>query len=211
MPPARISLTLSRHFCLSFIASSRSSGLHPVSSHCCCMYVRAGRPAFAQPYVGVHRSTSLISSSLLLQQCPACPVHLTWIVFVMGGRWLYSWSLFITMIFKIVAWERVRKLLGFTSHWDRYIQSLASSCFFHRRLIEGLLLTLGVAEPLGEHPKRHSLLTADFVDWVLSPRSLGLKTSVVIYIFQTPMHASFWCPTYAIHIAFPLSFVSLKT
>ena len=36
------------------------------------MYVRAGRPAFAWPYVGVHRSTSLMSSPLLLQQCPAC-------------------------------------------------------------------------------------------------------------------------------------------
>ena len=53
MPPARISLTLSRHFYLSFIASERSSGLHPVSSHSCCMYVRAGRPDFARPYVDV--------------------------------------------------------------------------------------------------------------------------------------------------------------
>ena len=32
------------------------------------MYVRAGRSAFARPYVGVHKSTSLMSSSLLLQQ-----------------------------------------------------------------------------------------------------------------------------------------------
>ena len=71
VPRARISLTLSRHFSLSFIASGRSSGLHPVSLHSCCMYVRAGRPAFARPYVGVHRSTSLMSPSLLLQQCPA--------------------------------------------------------------------------------------------------------------------------------------------
>ena len=70
----------------SFIASGRSSGLHPVSSHSCCMNVRAGRPAF-----GVHRSTSLMRSSLLLQQCPACLVRQTWIVFVMGSRWLYSW------------------------------------------------------------------------------------------------------------------------
>ena len=76
VPPAQISLTLSRHFSLSFITSSRSSGLHPVSPHSCCMYVLAGRPALARPYVGVHRSTSLISSSLLLQQCPACLVHL---------------------------------------------------------------------------------------------------------------------------------------
>ena len=36
-PPARISLTLSCHFSLSFIASGRSSELHPVSSHSCCM------------------------------------------------------------------------------------------------------------------------------------------------------------------------------
>ena len=93
VPPARISLTLSHHFFLSFIASGRSSGLHPISSQGCCMCVRAGRPAFDWPYVGVHRSTSLMSSSLLLQQCPACLVRLTWIVFVMGGRWPYSWGL----------------------------------------------------------------------------------------------------------------------
>ena len=89
----RISLTLSRHFSLSFITSGRSSGLHPVSSHSCCMYVRADHPAFARPYVGVHRSKSLMSTSLLLQQCPACLVRLTCIVFVMGGRWPYSWCL----------------------------------------------------------------------------------------------------------------------
>ena len=29
-----------------------------------------------------------MGSFLLLQQCPACLVSLTWIVFVMGGRWL---------------------------------------------------------------------------------------------------------------------------
>ena len=91
--PAQISLALSRHFSLSFIASGRSSGPHPVSSQSCCMYVRAGCPAFERPYVGAHRSTSLMSSSLLLQQCPACLVRLTWIVFVIEGRWPYSWCL----------------------------------------------------------------------------------------------------------------------
>ena len=90
---ARISLTLFRHSSQSFIALGRSSGQHPVSSHSCWMYVRAGRPAFARPCVGVHKSTSLMSSSLLLQQCPACLVRLTWIVFVIGGRWPYSWCL----------------------------------------------------------------------------------------------------------------------
>ena len=91
IPLARISLTLSRHFSQFFIASGRSSGLHLVSSHSCCMYIRAGRPAFARPYVGVQRSASLMRSSLLLQQCPACLVRLNWIVFVMVGRWSYSW------------------------------------------------------------------------------------------------------------------------
>ena len=83
---SRISLTLSLHVSLSFTASGRSSGLHLVSSHSCCMYVRAGRPAFDWPYAGVHRSTSLTISSLLLQQCPACLVRLACIVFVIGGR-----------------------------------------------------------------------------------------------------------------------------
>ena len=79
---ARISLTLSRHSSLSFIALGRSSGQHPVSSHSCWMYVRAGRPAFSRPCVGVHKNTSLMSSSLLLQQCHACQ-HCTFILYTM--------------------------------------------------------------------------------------------------------------------------------
>ena len=64
VPPARIFLTLSRQFSQSFIAFGRSSGQHPVSSHSCCMYVRTW------PYAGVHRSTSLMSSSLLFSSVP---------------------------------------------------------------------------------------------------------------------------------------------
>ena len=86
VPLAQKSLTLSRHFSIPFIASGSSSGLHPVSSHSCWMYVRGGRFALARPYVGVDRSTSLMSSSLLLQQCPACLVRLTLIVFVKGRQ-----------------------------------------------------------------------------------------------------------------------------
>ena len=55
MPQARISLTLSRHFSLSFIASGRS----------CWMYVRAGRPAFARPYVGVYTATWTLTKRLV--------------------------------------------------------------------------------------------------------------------------------------------------
>ena len=28
--------------------------------------------------------------SLLFQQCPACHIHLTWMVCEMGGKWIYS-------------------------------------------------------------------------------------------------------------------------
>ena len=90
VPPARISMTLSHRSSLLFIASGRSSGLHPVSSQRCCMYVRAGLPALARPCEGFHRRTSLMSSSPLLQQCPACLVRLTLIVLVMGWKWPYS-------------------------------------------------------------------------------------------------------------------------
>ena len=88
MLPVRIFLTLSCHPSLLSITPGRSSRLHPISSQSCCILVQADRPAFACPYEGVHRSMSLMSSSQLLHQCPACLVRLTWIDFVMvvGGR-----------------------------------------------------------------------------------------------------------------------------
>ena len=72
---ARISLTLSRHSSLSFIALGRSSGQHPVSSHSCWIYVRAGRPAFARPCVGIHKSTSLMSASPTPMKYATSAVH----------------------------------------------------------------------------------------------------------------------------------------
>ena len=124
---ARISLTLSRRFSLLFIASGRSSGLHPVSSQSCCMYVRAGRPAFARPYVGVHRSTSLMSSSLLLQQCPTCLVRLTSIVF---GWWWWYWAIFLFEspdIFHINMFKDISLGLIFSKYpWTLLFTSLSS-------------------------------------------------------------------------------------
>ena len=46
-----------------------------------------GRSVFAWPCDGAHKSTSLISLTLLLQQCPVYLVHLILIVFMMGSRW----------------------------------------------------------------------------------------------------------------------------
>ena len=91
---ARISLTLSRHSSLSFIALGRvfqDNNLYPhIAAECTFVLVVL---LLRGPCVGIHKSTSLMSSSLLLQQCPACLVRLTWIVFVIGGRWPYSWCL----------------------------------------------------------------------------------------------------------------------
>ena len=87
---ARVSRTLTRHPSLLSIAPGRSSRLHPVLVHSWCILCLAGLPTFARPWHEVHGSTSLMSSSLLLQQFPACLVRQTLIVSVMGGRWPYS-------------------------------------------------------------------------------------------------------------------------
>ena len=82
VPSARISLTPSSNPSLSSIASGWSSRLHPV------LYVGSRwSPCLCE---GVYRSTSLMSLSLLFQQCPTCLVRLTRIVSMMGGKWTYS-------------------------------------------------------------------------------------------------------------------------
>ena len=118
LPPARISLNLSRQSSLLFITFGRSSGLYPISSQSSCMQVQAGHPAFVWPYEGIHRSTSLMSSSLLFQQCPACLVRLTLIVFVIGGRQPYSWCFVgccLQNLFNIVCSILVQLLFSFFS------------------------------------------------------------------------------------------------
>ena len=74
------------------LATSSHRSSHPAGPQGYIPYphIAAGRPAFARPYDGVQWRTSLMSVSLLLQQCPACLVRLTSIVFVMGSRWPYS-------------------------------------------------------------------------------------------------------------------------
>ena len=89
-PSARISMTLPHHPSLSSTAPGRSSRVHPVSALNCCIEVLASHTTFARPCEGIHKTMSLMSSSLLLQQCPACLVRLTWIFLVMGSKWSYS-------------------------------------------------------------------------------------------------------------------------
>ena len=63
------------------IAPGRYSKLHPVSA------LLAGRPTFEQLCIGVNWRTSLMSSSLLPQQCSTILVRLTRMICVMGSKW----------------------------------------------------------------------------------------------------------------------------
>ena len=79
-----------RLYCQSLLAGLQGYTQYQHRTVVYSMQPIAGHPAFACPCEWVHRCMSLISSSLLLQQCPAYLVHLTWIIFMMGSRWLYS-------------------------------------------------------------------------------------------------------------------------
>ena len=105
-------LLMSKHYMTIYTSSSSSSSCRAAGTDITDSHSLATPPYRSSSLVGlqgyipyphiaaecmfelvVHRSTSLMSSSLLLQQCPACLVRLTWIVFVMGGGWPYSWCL----------------------------------------------------------------------------------------------------------------------
>ena len=71
----------SNHLCLSVV--------HPLSSLSCAVYVLFGRPYFRCPCKGSHRSSSLIISSLLRQQCPEKRILCSLIVIVIFGIFPY--------------------------------------------------------------------------------------------------------------------------
>ena len=145
MLAARISLTLSRHSSLSFIALGRSSGQHPVSSHSCWMYVRAGRPTFARPCVGIHKSTSLMSSSLLEKQrlLLLLPILLLLLLLLLiplwkitRGRWCEKhtscWVGFVAMlhgISTIVGYVMLNPINGFDLKMNILCAKNSNTCY----------------------------------------------------------------------------------
>ena len=88
--PARISLTLFLPTIIPIVHWSRQV----IQATFCIgkelLYIVSRWSSNLCPYEVVHRSMSLMTSSLLLQLCPACLVHLNLIVFVMDGMWPYS-------------------------------------------------------------------------------------------------------------------------
>ena len=89
LPIAWIPLILSRYPYLSSIALGTSFREYPVFVQIWWMYDFADRPILVCSCVGVYRWTLLVSSLLLLQQCPTCLVCLTWMVCEMVGKYPY--------------------------------------------------------------------------------------------------------------------------
>ena len=87
---ARHNMTRFLHSSISPIAVFSSSVVHPLSSLSCTIYVFRGRPCFHCPCKGSHRSTSLIISSLLRQQCPEKCILCYLIVIVIFGIFPYN-------------------------------------------------------------------------------------------------------------------------
>ena len=71
-------------------ASDRSSRLYPVFVQNCYWYVLVSRPTLARPCDGVHGRTSLMSSSLLPPEYPACLVRHICMVLEIGVKYPYS-------------------------------------------------------------------------------------------------------------------------
>ena len=85
--------TIQFRMCISFIYTQLNAKTVRFQTILFSIQIQFHFKQLSSPCVGTHKSTSLMSSSLLLQQCPACLVRQTWIVFVIGSRWPYSWCL----------------------------------------------------------------------------------------------------------------------
>ena len=83
--------------------------------------VLVGRPTLACPRERVYMRTSLISSFLLLQQCPMCLVGLIWIVLKIRGKWPYI-GCFVRCCFKdlfnIARFISLAFRKGMTAKWN---------------------------------------------------------------------------------------------
>ena len=152
------------------------------------MLVLAARPAFARPCEGVHRSMSLMSSSLLIQQCPACLLRLPWIVFVVGDKWPYCcyfvgcqppWlhqlssqhSCFTAVkLFLHTFSERKCSASIQQYRYDNYLVKTA----FH--FIGQVILPSDHSQSMAVHAFASRVLMLIFVDETLSPRWVNLST-----------------------------------
>ena len=86
-----LSLPFFLYLSLSSLTSTMPFKLHPISAPSRYRYDLSGQPILARSRVAVHRRTSFMSSSLVLQQCHECLVRLIWMILEIGGELPYSY------------------------------------------------------------------------------------------------------------------------
>ena len=150
---------------------------------------RLGDPFVCQNFIRVYVSFSGTDVGL-------CIYHLflhifQWIALPTQSC-LVLYSFYANLLHSLIIWYMLSPLsphnllfifiiIIITPCWDRYIQSLASSCFFYGRLV--LWATWPTSRQTPKQGNFATLLTA-LLDWPLSPR--GWKHP--LYIFWTPAH-----------------------
>ena len=110
-------------------------------------------------------------------------------------------------------WPRTARVhyLRIYTRWGYIFREHFSSCFFHWGADTWRPDKAGTSSRPGLAPKMARLLTADSASWLPSPTDRqGLKNSVVTY-FSNPPCSSFQRHTDAVHVAYPLSLVYLKS
>ena len=136
-----------------------------------------------------------MSSSLLLQQCSACLVRLTLIVFVMGGRWPYSWCLVgccLQNLFKIAHSILVKLLSSFFSSRLLIIQVVhpyssinTTTAWKKLRFILSIRSDFHMTDSLSiaVHAFVSRVSWSFSVDETLLPRYVNLSTQNVLRVF----------------------------
>ena len=140
-----------------------------------------------------------MSSSLLLQLCPACLIRLTWIVFVIGGRWPYSFcfvgcclqdwfsiacsilvkllSSFFSILLVSVHVVHLYSSIDMTAAWKKWRFILSVRFNFH--MTDSLLIT--------DHAFASRVLMSFLVDETLLPWWVNLSTSFKCSLFSIVM------------------------
>ena len=114
-----LSLSLSLSLAIRYFENCQSSRRYKEPTQSLWMLVFGGRPTLVCPCVGFHKWSSLMNSFLLLQHCPECPAHLTWMVCVMGSKWPHS-STFVGHVL-ICSKLHVVSLCRFQQAWSQFL------------------------------------------------------------------------------------------
>ena len=117
---------------------------------------------------------SLMSSSLLLQQCPTCLIRLTWIDFAKGGVWPYS-----CCFFRVLA-------PGLVQYFSRHSCVITAKIFFSIRLV-----SVHVVHPYSSIDTTAIWKKTHFILSVRSNFHVTDSLSIAVHAFASHMLMSF--------------------